>query len=88
LSNLYVAPRRAPSSTDPDPETAAKIESLPPRLRPVLKRLLAGDAEKQAALKLGLSPHTVHEYTKVLYRTFHVNSRGELLAQFVGSAPV
>jgi DNA-binding CsgD family transcriptional regulator len=57
-------------------------------VRPVLRRLLAGDAEKQAAYKLGLSPHTVHEYTKLLYRTFHVNSRGELLAQFVAYGPV
>jgi DNA-binding CsgD family transcriptional regulator len=61
------------------------MESLPPRLRPVLRRLLAGDAEKQAAMKLGLSPHTVHQYTKTLYRAFGVNSRGELLARFVVS---
>jgi DNA-binding CsgD family transcriptional regulator len=54
-------------------------------VRPVLQRLLAGDAEKQAAQKLGLSRHTVHEYTKILYRIFGVNSRGELLAQFVVS---
>jgi DNA-binding CsgD family transcriptional regulator len=78
LANLYVLPR-----TEHSQETDARIDSLPARVRPVLQRLLAGDAEKQAALKLGLSPHTVHEYTKLLYRTFGVNSRGELLAQFV-----
>ena len=63
------------------PEMAA-IEALPPRLRPVLRHLLDGDAEKQVALKLGLSRHTIHSYSKDLYRRFDVNSRGELLARF------
>jgi DNA-binding CsgD family transcriptional regulator len=85
LAALYDAPREVRSPRDASTSPHARIESLPARLRPVLQRLLAGDAEKQAALKLGLSPHTVHEYTKVLYRTFAVNSRGELLAQFVGT---
>ncbi|HSV15503.1 MAG TPA: LuxR C-terminal-related transcriptional regulator, partial [Tepidisphaeraceae bacterium] len=75
LAGLYISPQRAGG---PGP-----VDTLAPRLRPVLQRLLAGDSEKQAAMKLGLSPHTVHEYTKILYRTFAVNSRGELLAQFV-----
>ena len=88
LGGLYVVRPGPKVGPDADPQTTERIESLPPRLRPVLRRLLAGDAEKQAALKLGLSPHTVHEYTKALYRTFHVNSRGELLAQFVAAAPV
>jgi len=85
LSGLYMAPACTATTTTrestlrPDPAFA----QLPLRLRPVLRRLLAGDAEKQAAQKLGLSPHTVHEYTKALYRRFGVNSRGELLAKFV-----
>jgi DNA-binding NarL/FixJ family response regulator len=49
-----------------------------------LQHLLEGDAEKQVALKLGLSPHTVHEYVKVLYRKLEVSSRSELLARFIG----
>jgi DNA-binding CsgD family transcriptional regulator len=61
-----------------------RIASLPPRLKPVLTHLLAGDAEKQVAQKLGKSRHTIHEYTKAIYRHLEVNSRGELLAQFVG----
>ena len=36
------------------------------------------------ALKLGLSPHSVHQYVKQLYAQLEVNSRGELLAQWVG----
>lgn len=88
LASLYLATASAPSAPAPrdrPPGPDGRIASLPPRLRPVLRRLLAGDAEKQAAAKLGLSPHTVHEYTKVLYRTFGVNSRGELLAKFVAN---
>jgi DNA-binding CsgD family transcriptional regulator len=81
LAGLYVATATAAAVTTPSAD--ASIESLPPRLRPVLRRLLAGDAVKQAAMTLGLSPHTVHEYTKSLYRTFGVSSRGELLSRFV-----
>ena len=83
LASLYLAPSRAPAASETTPRSDAHLASLPLRLRPVLRRLLAGDAEKQAAQKLGLSPHTVHEYTKALYRRFNVNSRGELLAKFV-----
>ena len=60
------------------------IEKLQPRLKKVMKLLLEGDSEKQVALKLKLSPHTVHEYVKDLYGERGVSSRGELLAQWVG----
>jgi DNA-binding CsgD family transcriptional regulator len=64
--------------------TDPKIDALQPRLKKVMKHLLEGDSEKQVAYKLKLSPHTVHEYVKNLYSELGVNSRGELLAQFVG----
>jgi len=69
-----------PDTTVVDP----KVESLQPRLKKVMKHLLEGDSEKQVALKLKLSPHTVHEYVKDLYTELGVSSRGELLAQWVG----
>ncbi len=53
---------------------------LPPRVGQTLKYLLTGDSEKQVALRLNLSPHTVHVYVKKLYRHFKVSSRAELLA--------
>ena len=56
---------------------------LSARLRQTLEGLLAGEAEKQIAYRLKLSPHTVHVYVKGLYRHFGVSSRGELLARFV-----
>jgi hypothetical protein len=42
---------------------------------------MKGDSEKQIARALGVSPHTVHVYVKMLYRYFQVNSKGELLAK-------
>jgi DNA-binding CsgD family transcriptional regulator len=56
---------------------------LPPRWRQALDCLLDGDSEKQAALRLGISPLTLHEYVQGLHRHFGVSSRGELLAFFL-----
>jgi DNA-binding CsgD family transcriptional regulator len=57
--------------------------ALPPRLRQVLRCLLEGDADKQVAARLGLTRHTVNQYTKVVFRHFGVGSRAELLARWV-----
>jgi len=56
---------------------------LPPRLRRVLDRLLHGESEKEIAARLGLSVHTVHEYTKQLYRRLGVSSRAHLMACWI-----
>jgi DNA-binding CsgD family transcriptional regulator len=53
---------------------------LPLRLREILQCLLEGDGEKQVALRLGLSRHTVHDYVKDLHRRLGVSSRAELMA--------
>ena len=60
------------------PETV--LCELAPRLQDTLRALARGASEKQVAAELRLSPHTVHEYVKALYRHFGVSSRGELLA--------
>jgi DNA-binding CsgD family transcriptional regulator len=65
----------------PPPPVAS---DLAPRLRATLDALAAGLSEKQAAARLGISAHTVHEYTKDLYRRFGVSSRAELLARHLG----
>lgn len=64
------------------------VSGLPPRLQKTLERLLVGDSEKQAALALGLSKATVHEYVGLLYRHFGVNSRGELLVACLRRGPI
>jgi DNA-binding CsgD family transcriptional regulator len=56
---------------------------LSPRLRQVLRCLLEGDTDKQMAVRLGLTRHTVNQYTKVIFRHFGVMSRAELLARWV-----
>jgi DNA-binding CsgD family transcriptional regulator len=57
------------------------LQGLAPRLGETLRALARGRSEKQVAADLGLSPHTVHDYVKALYRHFGVQSRGELLAR-------
>jgi DNA-binding CsgD family transcriptional regulator len=57
--------------------------SMAPRLRQTLDLLLLGDGEKQIAGKLKLSPHTVHQYVKAVYKRLNVSSRAELLALWV-----
>lgn len=54
--------------------------NLAPRLRQTLEQLTDGKSEKQIALALHISQHTVHNYVKALHQRFNVNSRGELLA--------
>ena len=49
----------------------------------VLEQLKKGFAEKQVAVRLQLSPHTVHNHTKAIYKKFKVSSRPELLALFM-----
>jgi DNA-binding NarL/FixJ family response regulator len=61
-------------------EPAEPLLHLPPRLRQIMDCLLEGDGEKQVALHLGLSRHTVHDYIKDLYRRLGVCSRGEFMA--------
>ncbi len=56
---------------------------LSPRMKEILELLLKGDSEKQIALHLKISMHTVHTHVKKLHKTLGVSSRGELLAKFV-----
>lgn len=64
------------------PENA---EPLPARLRDVLEGLVRGEAEKQIARRLGLSPNTVNRHVQRLYRRFEVRSRGELMFQLLNA---
>jgi DNA-binding CsgD family transcriptional regulator len=59
------------------------VARLTPRLRDVLRCLLEGDTEKQAARRLGVTPATVHDHVKALYRHFGVGSRPQLTAYFL-----
>lgn len=79
-ANRLVAPLvGGPLARYADPSPAA----LPPRMRQVLKCLLEGDSDKQVGTRLGLTRHTVNQYTKGIYRHFGVGARAELLARWV-----
>jgi DNA-binding NarL/FixJ family response regulator len=58
---------------------------LPPRVRDVLRCLLEGDSDKQAAVRLGISKYTVNQHAKAIFRHFRVTTRSELLARWVRS---
>lgn len=66
----------------PAPKT---VIDLSPRERQVMLLLIGGDSRKQVAGKLNLSPHTVADYLKEIYRKLGVSSRAELLAKFIPS---
>ncbi len=53
--------------------------SLSTRHQQLLLLLKGPKSEKQIARYLGLSPHTIHNYIKELYRRLKVSSRAELL---------
>jgi hypothetical protein len=61
------------------PGSPVQAPVLPCQLQQVLRCLLCGDSEKQVAMRLGVSPHTVNRHVQRLYRRFQVHSRGELM---------
>jgi DNA-binding CsgD family transcriptional regulator len=46
----------------------------------VLLLMLSGRSEKQIALQIGLSHHSVHQYIKSLYVKFKVDSRAAFMS--------
>ena len=54
---------------------------LSPAESRVLDMVLQGLSEKEMAHKLNLSPHTVHNHIKRIYREFEVHTRAELLVR-------
>jgi DNA-binding CsgD family transcriptional regulator len=53
--------------------------------RHVLRLLVQGASEKEAAASLRLSYHTIHAHVKQIYRELGVRSRGELIAHCLSS---
>jgi DNA-binding CsgD family transcriptional regulator len=56
---------------------------LAPRYRRTLDLLLTGMSEKQIAAELELTPDSLHQYVKALYRMLHISSRAELMARAI-----
>jgi DNA-binding CsgD family transcriptional regulator len=81
-TELLARPARAPQRAEQ--HELSEFAELPRRQREVLSWLLAGASVKEIACELGISPYTVNDYIKALYRRFHVSSRGELMAALHG----
>jgi DNA-binding CsgD family transcriptional regulator len=67
----------------PSPPVVERLD-LSPAQQKVFLLLLDAYTEKQIATKLDLSPHTVHNHVKAIYRAFAVHSRVELLVRLPG----
>lgn len=65
------------------PPSKPSIAFLPCRPRQVMTYLLKGYSEKEVAHHMCLSPQTVHDYVKTIYRHFKVRSRSELTAVYL-----
>lgn len=66
--------REKPKPDDEDPE-------LSPREYELLQLLARGQSNRQAAEALSLSPHTVGDHVKSIYRKLGVSSRGEAMVR-------
>jgi DNA-binding CsgD family transcriptional regulator len=55
--------------------------------RQVLRLLVQGASEKEAAAALHLSYHTIHAHVKQIYRQLGVHSRGELITLCLSPEP-
>jgi len=75
-----------PPATGADANTARRPQ-LSPRERQTLELVLIGLSDKEIADRLGISRHTVNQYTKVIYRHYAVTSRSLLLARLLGKQP-
>lgn len=62
---------------------AAVRETLAPRVQQTLDALLDGSCDKDIAARLGISPHTVRQYVKTIFKAYGVSSRLELAAQLL-----
>lgn len=61
----------------------AAVPALSSRLRTVFMLLVAGQTRAQIAHHLSLSPNTVNDYVKDVFRLVGVNSQAQLLARFL-----
>jgi DNA-binding NarL/FixJ family response regulator len=57
-------------------------EQLTTREHEVTRRLIEGDTYKQIAWRLNISPDTVRQHIKNIYRKLQVNSRVQLINEF------
>ena len=62
-----------------DPKGEIADDRLTPRETELLRAFASGQSYKEAARALGISPHTVGNHVKAIYRKLEVTSRGEAI---------
>ncbi|MCY1672645.1 response regulator transcription factor [Novosphingobium sp. SL115] len=70
---------RNPPVTSEQPASTVSDERLTPRETDLLRAFSEGKSYKEAARALGISPHTVGNHVKSIYRKLEVTSRSEAL---------
>jgi pSer/pThr/pTyr-binding forkhead associated (FHA) protein len=86
LNSLTVDPELETQSVDEadaSPSDDPTALPLSPAERRVFSLILKGMAEKQIALRLHISRHTVHNHIRRIYDALNVHSRPELLALYL-----
>jgi DNA-binding CsgD family transcriptional regulator len=73
--------------SQPAVESDGGAARLPLRQRETLNLLVEGRSRKEIADELGISIHTVGDYTKALYKHFKVQSQAQLISLFIRSNP-
>jgi DNA-binding NarL/FixJ family response regulator len=72
------APSRPASATKPGGRTVGVLTPLTAREREVLERVASGESNREIALKLGLSEHTVKNHLKNILQKLHLVNRVQL----------
>ena len=80
LSTFGVAIERRTNATE------STLAGLTKAQRRVFDLLLHGLSERDVAGRLNVSPHTIHNHTREIYRIVGVHSRPELLTRFLPSS--
>jgi PAS domain S-box-containing protein len=69
----------AMTGAPPIPADHPGLAALSERQREVLLRLMQGDRVPNIAKRLHISPHTVRNHLKAMFREFHVRNQSELI---------
>lgn len=69
-------------------ELHCQAHGLTPRERQLVQLILSGLSTRQLADELSISPYTVKDHLKAVFDKVGVRSRGELVADILGQAPV
>lgn len=75
----YVLRHLRRQQDQPKPDDLGPV--LSPREIELLQLLARGYSNKQAAVDLGISPHTISDHVKSIYRKLRVSSRGEAMVR-------